>query len=146
MIQTRDPARPAWAALVPCVLVALVACATREARIQEEQSLFDRYPPEVQQRIRDGRVEVGDTEEMVRMTLGAPSQTSLVTDEEGDFVQWIYATSKPAVSVGIGSGGYRYGGGGVGGGIRVGSPARTDYRAIVEFQDGLVTRVRYFEN
>jgi hypothetical protein len=142
---------PTWSVLGGAVwialgLIAAFACSTREGRIQEEQSLFESYPPEVQERIRDGKVALGDTEEMVRMTLGKPNETSLVSDEEGEFIQWAYTTSRPAIGVGIGGGNIGYGGGGVGGGVRVGSPARTDYRAIVEFQNGLVTRIRSFEN
>jgi hypothetical protein len=127
-------------------LLVVTACSTTDSRIEDEQALFESYPEEVQQRIREGRVDVGDTGEMVRMTLGNPNETSSVSEEQGDIVQWAYTKSRPGIGVGVGGGNYGYGRGGGGGGISVGSGPRKDYTAIVDFQNGIVSRVRYFEN
>ena len=134
--------------LAPVVALVLAlggGCAsTPESRIEENQTLFDGYPPDVQDKIREGRVDVGFDEDMVRMALGDPDETSTEVDAEGETLRWAYTRSRPGMSVGIGGG--NYGGGfGMGGGVGVGSGPRRDYLAIIDFREGRVSKVRFFD-
>ncbi len=139
--------KPSFALFVASsfVMVAIgFGCAsTPDARIEKNQELFDSYPPAVQAKIRAGKVQVGFSEDMVRMALGEPNETTLEVTESGETVMWGYTTSRPGFSVGIGGGGYGSGSAG-GAGVRMGSGPRKDYTAIVEYQAGVVTKVRYF--
>ncbi len=125
--------------------VAALACASTPAkRIEENQSLFDGYSAEIQANLRVGKVDVGYDEEMVHMALGEPDQTSTELAEDGETLFWGYTRSRPRVSVGLGGGSFG-GRGGMGGGLGVGSGGGREYTAIVEFREGRVTRVRYFD-
>ncbi len=130
--------------LMACLALSALACSTTDSRIKADQELFDRYSTEDQAAIRAGQVEVGFTEDMVRMTLGKPNETTIEIDEHGEILVWAWTKSRPGISVGVGGGSGGYGYGGVGGGVGVGTPARKDLRALVEFVDGRVTSVRYF--
>jgi hypothetical protein len=127
------------------VLALTAGCAsTPESRIEENQTLFDGYPPDVQEKIRAGKVDIGFDEDMVRMALGDPDETSTDLDADGETLRWAYTRSRPGVSVGVGGG--NYGGGfGMGGGVGVGSGPRKDYLAVIEFRDGVVSKVRFFD-
>ena len=126
----------------------VVACAsTPESRIEENQEKFDRYPAETQAILRSGKVDIGYDQDMVRIALGDPDETSTEISDEGEMLIWAYIKSRPRVSIGIGGGGYggRGGLGGLGGGVGVGSGGTSEYTAIVEFRAGRVTRARYFD-
>jgi hypothetical protein len=49
-------------------------CATQARRIREHADLFASLPPEVQENIRGGHVDVGYTRPMVYMAMGRPSR------------------------------------------------------------------------
>ena len=127
------------------VVLATACASTPDSRISKKQSLFDTYPEEVQSNLRMGKVDVGYDEDMVRMALGKPDETSNEIDDTGETVMWGYTRSRPGISVGLGGGSYG-GGTGVGGGVGMGSGPRRDYTAIIEFREGKVTNARYFDN
>ena len=52
----------------------LVACNTPGSRIKKNQAVFDAFPPEVQQNVRAGKVDVGYTRPMVEIALGNPDR------------------------------------------------------------------------
>jgi hypothetical protein len=132
--------------IIAMSMVLATACAsTPDSRISKKQSLFDTYPEEVQSNLRKGKVDVGYDEDMVRMALGKPDETSDEIDETGETVMWGYIRSRPGISVGLGGGSYG-GGRAVGGGVGMGSGPRRDYTAIIEFREGKVTSARYFDN
>ena len=137
-------ASPALALLSSLALAAL-ACSTIDSRIEANQELFDGFSAEDQATIRAGQVEVGFSQEMVRMALGDPDETTIEIDEQGEILVWAWTKSRPGISVGIGGGSGGYGYSGVGGGASMGTPARKDYQTIVEFVSGRVTNVRYFD-
>jgi hypothetical protein len=143
-MKDRDPSRTLLIIAISVVLS--TACAsTPDSRISKKQSLFDTYPEEVQTNLRMGKVEVGYDEEMVRLALGEPDETSSEIDDTGETIVWGYTRPGPGISVGLGGG--RYGGGtGVGGGVGMGSGPTRDYTAIIEFREGKVTNARYFDN
>lgn len=131
---------PISISLLAVALIALGACSTTGSRISNQQELFDSYPPEVQQNIRNSVIEIGYTKDMVIMALGEPSRKVEMQTEEGMTEVWNYRKSVPGFSIGLGSGGYVGSGVGVGTSVRVGEPARSEDLAAVEFWQGLVSR------
>lgn len=134
------------AALLGTAAIALMACSTTASRIRSHQALFDSYPPEVQERIRNGIIEVGYTPEMVVMALGEPDRKTVAKPENEMVEVWTYRKSVPGFGVGMGTGSYVGSGVGVGTGVRVGEPARSEDRAVVEFSEGRVKRFRTLES
>jgi hypothetical protein len=91
--------RPARLACAFFVLCFLAACSTPEARIRRNQALFDSLPAAEQALIREGKVAVGFTPEMVRLAVGDPDQRWIRTDAQGQTEIWSY-TSYVSVSGG----------------------------------------------
>ena len=73
-------------------LVWAVGCATPEARIKRNPELFAQLSPNDQQLIREGKVALGFTPEMVRLALGDPDRISTRTDANGTSETWSYTT------------------------------------------------------
>ncbi len=74
------------------VLALLAACATPAARIKRNQALFDSLAPAEQTLIREGKIAIGFTPEMVRLAVGDPDQRWLRTDAGGKSEVWSYTT------------------------------------------------------
>ena len=127
-------------ALLAAAALALLACSTIDSRIHKRQALFDSYPPDVQHNIRNGRIEVGYTPEMVAMALGEPDRKVEAQTEDGVAEVWTYRKNVPGFSVGMGSGSYVGSGVGIGSGVSVGEPPRSEDEAVVEFWGGRVAR------
>jgi hypothetical protein len=70
----------------------LAACATPAARIKRNQALFDALPATEQALIREGKVGVGFTPDMVRLAVGDPDQRWIRTDAQGKSEIWSYTT------------------------------------------------------
>lgn len=126
--------------------IALLACNTTGTRIRDQQELFDSYTPEVQENLRNGIVEVGYTTEMVVMALGEPDDKAAAKPENEVEEVWTYRKSVPGFGIGLGTGGYAGAGVSIGTGVRVGEPARSQDRAVIEFSDGRVKRFRTLES
>jgi hypothetical protein len=131
--------------LLTCLLllsVLIAGCATQspDQRIAREKELFESYASDVQQSIRAGKVEVGFTEDMVRMAMGNPDRiVNRITEETNERV-FIYTRSRPSFSFGIG--GSRGGGRtGVGTGVGVSTGGNTEETHRVIFRDGAVYAV-----
>ena len=77
-------------AFLAAICVALGACSTPAARIKKDPDRFNSYPPQAQNEIRAGKVDVGFTQEMTRMALGAPDRVYRRTTAQGDSVVWAY--------------------------------------------------------
>ncbi len=75
----------------------LAACATPEARIKRNQEAFDALAPREQALIREGKVAVGFTPDMVRLAVGDPDQRWTRTDEDGVSEIWSYTTYDSAL-------------------------------------------------
>ena len=84
------PQRRAWFAVL-CV-VALAACSTPAARIKRNQALFDALPAAEQALVREGKVGIGFTPDMVRLAVGEPDQRWIRTDAQGKTEIWSYTT------------------------------------------------------
>jgi hypothetical protein len=85
--------RAGWLGLFTALSLAalvLAGCATVDSRIRQNTALFATYSPEVQAKIRAGRIEVGFTREMVEMALGPPDRVFKRLTAEGETVIWTY--------------------------------------------------------
>jgi len=130
---------PTFLALV--CLALLAACATPESRIASSRAAFEKFPAEIQRKIRAGQVDVGYSKEMVQMALGEPDRTFTRKTEAGDTEVWGYHDSSPRFSFGLG-----IGGGGrhssMGGGMAVSTGGYDPEEKIrIEFREGLVSAV-----
>lgn len=72
--------------------VFLAACSTPESRIQSNPAVFATLSPADQQLIREGKVAIGFTQEMVRLALGDPDRVYTRTDANGVSESWSYTT------------------------------------------------------
>lgn len=72
--------------------VVLAACSTPAARIKRNQDLFDSLPVAQQALIREGRVGIGFSQEMVRLAVGDPDQRWVRTEVGGRSEIWSYTT------------------------------------------------------
>ena len=76
-----------------CVaLVLAVGCATPDTRIRQNPELFAQLTPAEQQLIREGKVALGFTPEMVKLALGDPDRVYLRTDASGTSESWSYTS------------------------------------------------------
>jgi len=122
-------------------LALLASCATPESRIAGSRAAFEKFPADVQHKIRAGQVDVGFSKEMVQMALGEPDRTFTRKTEAGDTEVWGYHDSSPRFSfgLGIGGGGRRSA---VGGGLAVSTGGYDPEEKIrIEFRAGLVSAV-----
>lgn len=78
----------AWASTLGIVLVA--GCSTPARRIERNRALFDSFPYEVQEKVREGVVDLGYTPEMVAMAAGRPDRVYVRRTGEGVTEIWAY--------------------------------------------------------
>jgi hypothetical protein len=71
-------------------LLLAAGCATPERRIAANPALFASFPPSAQQLIRQGRIDIGFSPDMVRMALGGPSRLRERVTAEGRTEVWVY--------------------------------------------------------
>jgi hypothetical protein len=84
--------RPLAGVFAGLALGLLAACSTPDARIRRNQALFDSLPATEQALIREGKVGVGFTPEMVRLAVGDPDQRWVRTEAGGRSEIWSYTT------------------------------------------------------
>jgi hypothetical protein len=124
--------------------VLLAACSTTpEQRIAKNTALFDTFPPQVRQKIRAGKVEIGYTPDMVRLALGEPTRVFSRQTDAGAAELWVYHDNGPRFSFGVGVGSVgRHSATSVGVGTSTGG-YDPEEKMRVEFRDGRVTAVEY---
>jgi len=120
------------------LLMLAMSCATTDSRIAKRQTEFNSWPPDVQEKVRAGKVELGFTPEMVRVALGDPDRVITRTTEHGLSEGWVYRDKGPRFSFGLGLGS-AHGSSAVGAGVRVGDDFREDEKLRVLFENGKVT-------
>lgn len=77
----------------PCLAALLAACATTpQSRIKANQALFDGLPPAAQEKIKNGQVDIGFTEDMVLMAMDTPDRKYVRTTAAGGTSVWSYTT------------------------------------------------------
>jgi outer membrane protein assembly factor BamE (lipoprotein component of BamABCDE complex) len=74
---------------LPFALVALVACGGPKARIKDNQSVYDTYPPEVQAMIKSGQITQGFDQTQVYMALGKPEKKEMREGQD----TWLYTVA-----------------------------------------------------
>jgi outer membrane protein assembly factor BamE (lipoprotein component of BamABCDE complex) len=77
-----------WAGLGLAVLLA--GCSTPATRIRQKPELFASFPSDVQEKIKQGKVDVGFTRDMVYMALGDPDRRYSRKTAEGEVEVWAY--------------------------------------------------------
>ncbi len=83
-------------ALIALVLLTAAGCATTpQDRIRRHADLFATFPPDIQAKVRQGRVEPGFTHDMVRLALGRPDRVITRVSPEGETVIWVYTDAVP---------------------------------------------------
>lgn len=70
----------------------VVGCNSPASRIRRNPELFSQLTPSQQDLIRQGRVELGFSAEMVRLALGEPDRLGMRTDADGTSEIWNYVT------------------------------------------------------
>lgn len=84
-----------WILLLLFLSLAQVGCNSVERRIQRNPELFAGLEPEEQEAIRQGRVEIGFTPEMVSLAWGRPDQRQVIrTSDEEDRQIWSYVSRR----------------------------------------------------
>ena len=81
---------PALLALLAVFFVA--GCETVDSRIAKNPQLFAQLDAATQAKIKQGIIDLGFTEDMVHLALGAPDQKREVRSEKGTETVWIYST------------------------------------------------------
>ena len=138
-----------FSGLIALSVLLLAACSsTPQQRIDKNQAQFSSFSPAMQQKIREGKVDVGFTAEMVKLSLGDPARTFTRSTAEGTVEVWVYTKTGPRFSFGLGVGSYG-GGSGVSTGVGVstgGGGYEPDELMRVELKAGVVTAVEYVSN
>lgn len=77
---------------LPLLLLALVAsgCATPDSRIKRNRAAFDALPPEIQENVRKGNVDIGYPKEAVLIALGQPDREYTRRTADGQVEVWSY--------------------------------------------------------
>jgi hypothetical protein len=126
--------------VVAPALLLLAACTTSPlSRIDSNRALYESWPLEIQEAVLNGEVKPGMTPDMVRMSVGRPTEVVTRSVQSGDDEVWVYRKggsplSNTGLSIGGGVGGVSVGGssGGGGGGY--------EEENEVIFRDGVVAR------
>jgi len=84
------PSRPLLPFLAAVLLLTLAGCTTVNRRIQERSTVYAALDPATQDRLRLGRVDLGDTPDMVYIALGRPTKTTDRITAEGRDSTWSY--------------------------------------------------------
>ena len=78
--------------LVAVSLLFVTGCQNVDSRIKEKPDVFAKLDVAVQDKIKQGIIDLGFTEDMVYLALGAPDQKREAVSVTGQTVTWIYNT------------------------------------------------------
>jgi hypothetical protein len=70
----------------------LAGCSSVTDRIKEKPSVYTGLDPATQDKIKQGIIDIGYTEDMVYLALGAPTEKRETVTAAGKTVTWIYST------------------------------------------------------
>jgi hypothetical protein len=74
------------------VALGLSGCDTFKSRAKEKSEVFDQLSPGTQKRLEKGKINIGDTTDMVYIALGDPDEKRDRTETKGASSVWIYRT------------------------------------------------------
>ncbi len=77
--------------LISSALLSLTACNTFDRRAEEKSSVFRALDAATQARLEVRQIEVGDTQDMVYIALGAPDEQREQLDAGGKTSTWVYS-------------------------------------------------------
>ena len=77
------------------MLTAAGCATTPQDRVRRHAALFASFPPEIQAKVLEGRVEPGFTPDMVRLALGRPDRVITRMTPDGETVVWLYTEAVP---------------------------------------------------
>lgn len=80
--------------LVVLALIVCTGCSTPESRIEKDPALYASFPPDVQASVKQGKIDIGFTQNMVYVAWGKPDTKKDVIDEKGKREVWIYLGSR----------------------------------------------------
>lgn len=83
---------PSLAIAALATVFSLSGCNTFEKRAEERSATFDSLSPNTQKRLERGKINVGDTQDMVYIALGNPDETRDVSNADGNQRAWVYNT------------------------------------------------------
>ncbi len=85
--------------IIPLLVVAalgvasfLAGCDTFKNRAEEKSATFDSLSTATQKRLERGKINVGDTQDMVYIALGDPDETRQISNADGEQPVWVYKT------------------------------------------------------
>jgi hypothetical protein len=70
----------------------LTGCNTFNSRAQQKATTYNALAPQTQQRLEKGKINIGDTSDMVFIALDKPDATRQITTASGPETVWIYRT------------------------------------------------------
>jgi hypothetical protein len=79
-------------AVMGAALLMASGCQTVGSRIKDKPEIFAKLDPAAQANIKQGKIEIGYTEDMVYLALGAPDRKRETISAHGRSVTWIYDT------------------------------------------------------
>lgn len=86
-----------------CALL-VAGCSTVDSRIAKNRAAFNTWPAPVQDKVVQGRIDVGFTPDQVRVALGEPDRVWSRTTADGTSQVWSYRDRGPRFSFGVGVG------------------------------------------
>lgn len=133
-------------------MLALAGCSSPASRIKKNPELFASFPPDVQEKIRQGQIDVGFTPDMVNIALGAPDRSYTRTTSAGATQIWSYVDYRYSYEQQLARGTFQYRD--ERGRMRTTSDSvwvdvenRTEYERLrIEFQDGRVVAIEEAHN
>lgn len=124
------------------VAALFTGCQSLDSRISNNQTAFNSWPAEVQQKIRQGRIDVGFTPAQVQVALGEADRKYSRTTERGTAEVWAYFGGRSGFSLGLGVGSFgRSSAYGAGVGYDTTTYGADDERVRVIFEKGAVVSV-----
>ena len=74
------------------VALCIAGCDTFKTRSTEKSETYDALSTATQKRLERGKINVGDTQDMVYIALGHPDETREMSNADGAQLTWVYKT------------------------------------------------------
>jgi len=82
--------------LIACF--ALTGCMSaqyfRDRRIADNPELFNSFSPEIREKVSLGQIDIGFTDDMVRLAWGPPDRIYIRTTDKGEATVWTYSSTR----------------------------------------------------